>query len=241
MIPQTRGRRPSLRTVRDSLLPGGYDSLDAHGSVVHVRPVHACDQAPLTALFHHLSLRSRYRRFLGASVQVADNYVARILTGEATLDAVMVLHDGRVAAVGSTHPVTRQSAEFALLVEDSAQATGIGTLLLEDLVGRTLARGMHEMCAEALQTNGQVLDLLRHLGPPTQLVASGDALSVRVGLDHLSAYRRAVAQRDLRARGRSVSAVRGRAVRGREKVPTGGQVEVPAGGQMEVPALRVVS
>lgn len=187
------------------LVPEGYDALDANGSPLHVRPVTAGDVPALAALCHHLSPRSRYQRFFGTSSVVAEGYLTRLLTGEATLDAVVAVRGGQVVGVGSTHPMTVHRAELALVVDDTVQAAGIGTLLAEDLVARSLVRGVRQLCAEVLRTNAQVLDLLRHLGPPTVPRAEADSLSIHVGLSDLAGYRRAVAQRDLSSRARSVT------------------------------------
>lgn len=187
------------------LVPEGYDALDAHGCLVRVRPVTGGDVPQLTALCHHLSPRSRYQRFLGTSPVVADGYLTHLLTGEATLDAVVVVKSGQVVGVGSTHPMTAQRAELALVVDDAVQAAGIGTLLAEDLVARSLVRGVRQLCAEVLRTNAQVLDLLQHLGPSTVPRAEADSLSIHVALRDLAGYRRAVAQRDLSSRARSVT------------------------------------
>ena len=151
---------------RGPVLAEGYDALDANGSVVHLRPVTGSDGPQLKALCRRISPRSRYQRFLGASGVVAEQYLARVSTGDLTLDAVVALRRGTITGLGSTHPMSGRRAEFALLVDDAVHAAGVGTLLAEELVARSLARGVNELCAEVLRTNAQVLDLLQHLGLP---------------------------------------------------------------------------
>jgi len=201
-IAAPRGLSPASTGV---LVPEGYDALDAHGSPVRVRPVTAADVPQLTALCERLSPRSRYQRFFGTSSTMADSYLTHLLTGDTTLDAVVAVKGGHAIGVGSTHPMTAHRAELALVVDDKVQAAGIGTLLAEDLVARSLVRGVQELCAEVLPANAQVLDLLQHLGPSTVPGPELESQSLRIGLRDLATYRRAVARRELSSRARSVT------------------------------------
>lgn len=210
---------------RGPVLAEGYDALDANGSVVHLRPVTGSDGPQLKALCQRMSPRSRYQRFLGASGVAAEQYLARVSTGDLTLDAVVALRRGTITGLGSTHPMPGRRAEFALLVDDAVHAAGVGTLLAEDLVARSLARGVNELCAEVLRTNAQVLDLLQHLGLPMALASYDDSLSVRLDLRDLHAYRLTLARRELSSRARSVSAEPG----GVATHPPAAVVATPAG------------
>ncbi|GAB3437387.1 hypothetical protein GCM10027517_08790 [Phycicoccus ginsengisoli] len=172
-----------------SEVPGRTMTRD--GAPVVLRTPRAQDLGRVQRLLDDLSPRSSYQRFLSAS-PLSEEYVARLTDPTRTLDALVATMGDTVVAVGSTHPLEPGSAEFAVAVADRVQGHGVGTLVLEELVDRSLARGLHTLTGQVLSTNGQMLDVLRHLGPDVGVRADEGVAEVRIELDRVEDLRRAM-------------------------------------------------
>lgn len=185
-------------------VPAGYDVIAADGAVLQLRLVRPEDGPALEDLFHRLSRRTAYQRFLSASPVAAAEYVASLSDPAQTLDAVLASSRGVVVAVGSIHEVTPATAEVAMVIDDAHQGQGVGTLLLEDLVARGRARGLRELVALTLRSNVQMLQVFRDLGLPLRTEPEGDTVGVTVDLQASSALEEALAHREAAAAAASV-------------------------------------
>ena len=119
--------------------------------------------------------------------------------------------------VGSSHEVGASTAEVALVVDDVSQGHGLGTLLLEDLVARARARGLHELVALVLCRNVQMLQVFHDLGLPLRTERDGDTLSVTVDLAETPALEAALAAREAAAAARVDAAAAAAALGGRAR------------------------
>lgn len=164
------------------------------GAPVVLRTPRADDLGRVQQLLDGLSPRSSYQRFLSAS-PLSEEYVAKLADPARTLDALVAAMGDTVVAVGSTHRLDADSAEFAVAVADRVQGHGVGTLVLEALVDRALARGLHTLSGQVLSTNGQMLDVLRHLGPDVGVRADEGVAEVWIDLDQIEDLRRAMGTR----------------------------------------------
>ncbi len=180
-------------------VPAGYDVLAADGAVLQVRVVGPDDLPALRELFVRLSARTAYQRFLSASQVAGEEYVESLGDPERTLDAVLAVRQGAVVGVGSSHEVGGSTAEVALVIDDGSQGHGLGTLMLEDLVARARARGLHELVALVLCRNVQMLQVFHDLGLPLRTERDGDTLSVTVDLEETPALEAALAVREAAA------------------------------------------
>jgi hypothetical protein len=164
------------------------------GAPVVLRTPRAQDLGRVQRLLDELSPRSSYQRFLSAS-PLSEEYVARLTDPTHTLDALVATMGDTVVAVGSTHRLDAESAEFAVAVADRVQGHGVGTLVLEGLVDRAIARGLHTLTGQVLSTNGQMLDVLRHLGPDVRVRADEGVAEVWIDLRRVEDLRRAMGTR----------------------------------------------
>lgn len=152
------------------------------GRLVEIRPIRSDDGKRLQAAHGRLSAESRYRRFLGPkpTLTTAD---ARYLVDVDGSD-----HFALVATVpvgdpgGSIVAVTRfvrvtddpQTAEFAIVVADDYQRTGLATEMLERLAQAALERGVCRLRAIMLFDNVAIRRLLERL-------AAGELHELRCG------------------------------------------------------------
>ena len=169
-------------------------TLTRDGAPVVLRVPRLDDLDRVQRLLDGLSARSSYQRFLSAS-PLSEEYTAVLLDRHRTLDALVATMGDAVVAVGSTHRLDADSAEFAVAVADRVQGHGVGTLVLEGLVDRSIARGLHTLSGQVLSTNGQMLDVLRHLGPDVRVDAQEGIADVWIDLDRVEDLRRAMGAR----------------------------------------------
>ena len=150
------------------------------GSPVLVRPVLPEDAGRLREGLHRLSSQSRYRRF-GATVSDLSEQQLRYLTE--------IDHENHMAwialepetagkpAVGVARYVRLagepEVAEAAVVVADSYQGKGLGTLLLGMLGVTATANGIHTFRAYVLVENRLMLEILREMGGAVVLEEPG--------------------------------------------------------------------
>jgi GNAT superfamily N-acetyltransferase len=139
------------------------EALLGDGRVVRVRALRAEDADAVRALHAHVSEDSRRMRFFSASPHVADQYAQHLTTATDHHLALVAENGTGLLGVASAEPDPhdRQSAEMALLVDDSHKHTGIGTPLLEHLASAARHRGIHRFVTEVLDENVPMLEVLR--------------------------------------------------------------------------------
>lgn len=180
-----------------------FVGLARDGIVHHIRDAGPEDKPEIQRLLDALSPRSAYQRFLSASPGQARHYCEALFDPHRTLDAVLATTAGELVAIGSTHRLSADSAEFALAIADRHQGHGVGTLVLESLVERARARGVALLVGEVLVANAQMLDVLSHLGLPLSVAVDQGVAEVTIDLRENAEYQRATARRATTARGSS--------------------------------------
>ena len=140
------------------------DSLTSDGRVVHIRELHPADVAQVRALHEHASDEAMYLRFFTLNRDVARDYATHLVEPEPRRCALGAFANTELVGVGVLERAGDDAAEFALLVADTAQHTGIGTLLLEHLIAEGRGRGVRRFVAEVLAANGPMLQVMRDLG-----------------------------------------------------------------------------
>jgi acetyltransferase len=142
------------------------------GSLLRVRPIAPQDEDRLIAFVHKLSPRSKYLRFHHAvneisreeahsycNVDYADAFALVASVGEG--DQETIIGVGRYYRTPST-----DRAEAAWAVEDTEQARGIGTQLVEQIAFIAHERGIRVLEANVLSENTEMLRILRESGFP---------------------------------------------------------------------------
>ena len=140
------------------------------GRTVEIRPIAPLDAEGLARGLDALSDESRYRRFLSAKQEFSRREL-ELLTAvdHHASEALVALEPGTEHGVGVARfvkdPADPTAAEVAIVVDDQWQSHGLGTILLDRIVVRATEEGVSRFTATVLQTNDEVLALLRALGP----------------------------------------------------------------------------
>ncbi|PXY22313.1 bifunctional GNAT family N-acetyltransferase/acetate--CoA ligase family protein [Prauserella muralis] len=158
----------------------------ADGKVVLVRELAPADAAEVAALHRRLGERDARLRFLGPVPSTLDTLAARI-SGEAAGSghaAVGAYLAGALIGVAHHEALADPAvAEIALVVDARAQATGVGTLLLEHLVSLARGHGITRLLAVVSAENTRMLRVLRDFGLPMTVTGHGPEREVTLTLD----------------------------------------------------------
>jgi len=157
------------------------------GSGVLVRPVRPDDKPLFVAGFERLSDESRYLRFMGHKKALS----LRDLTFFTELDhadheAIGALDpftgEGLAVARYMRHPTDRRLAEAAVVVIDSWQGRGLGSLLLDRLVERAHEQGIERFGAVLFTDNRAMLALFQRIGDVEIVDHEGQTMEIDVSL-----------------------------------------------------------
>ena len=158
------------------------------GCTVHVRRATAADLEPVLAMLGRCSRETLYRRFHGVTDGTA--YARQLLTAPAGHHTLGAWHGEACVAI-ATLAEGRGRWDVGVLVEDGWQRRGVGTSLLERLVGIARRLGIEVLDADVLAESPHVLRSLARIGTVdgrmswglyqvrVTLAASRDATTVR--------------------------------------------------------------
>ena len=140
------------------------------GRQVSVRPIRK-DDAPLEADFvRHLSSDSRYERFMVSMIELPPSklkYLTEVDYDQHMALVAMDTRDGKEVEVGVSRYVIAPGTtrcEFAVAVDDAWHGSGLGGVLMGDLIEIARQRGVTEMEGFVLAANHKMLKLARQLG-----------------------------------------------------------------------------
>jgi hypothetical protein len=171
----------SVGGVAEAAAPGSRSVELSHGRTLVVRPVAPRDIDGLAALYGHMDVESRYRRFF--SVYTPDHSFFERLANPAGRDGVelvaVVRTDGRDEIVGEAgyFLMPNRDGELAMAVDRSWRGW-LGAYLLDAVVEVAASNGVPNLEADILQINRPMLALVRSRGYAT--VPSDDFTVVRV-------------------------------------------------------------
>lgn len=146
----------------------------ADGTAATIRRLTPADLAAVRRLHEMLPDHDVYMRFFGFSTHAARE-AARLAVGADSV-AVGLFLDGELLGVANFRG--GDPPDMAIVVAHSAQHHGIGTLLLEALIGLARERGIRVLTADVLATNSLMHAVLadsgltisrEHDGPVTHL------------------------------------------------------------------------
>ncbi|MFN4115741.1 MAG: GNAT family N-acetyltransferase, partial [Inhella sp.] len=136
------------------------------GRVCQLRAIRPDDAAALQQLVAGLSPQSRYNRFAATLTELPPALLARfsLIDYEREMALVALLGDEIVGVARYTTNPGGRSAEFALLVADSAAGQGLGRRLMEALMAVAREQGLAQLDGLVLRQNDAMLKLVRGLG-----------------------------------------------------------------------------
>lgn len=140
------------------------DTLTRDGRVVHIRRLVPTDLPAVQALHDRTSDESMYLRYFAVDREGARKYATRMVEPGERRCALGAFTAAGLVAVGAIEPAGTDGAEFALLVADELQHTGIGTLLMEHLIATARGLGARRLVGDVLASNAAMLMVLRDLG-----------------------------------------------------------------------------
>jgi acetyl coenzyme A synthetase (ADP forming)-like protein len=138
------------------------------GTTVRVRPARPSDAPGMERLLQGLSEESRYLRFFSASIDLPRMVAWATQVDHQRRDGLVATTgtEGRIVAHAGWERDRQRSerAEVALVIDDSFQGRGLGTLLLGQLAESARANGVELFVAEVLPGNYQMIQVFRDSG-----------------------------------------------------------------------------
>jgi acyl-CoA synthetase (NDP forming)/GNAT superfamily N-acetyltransferase len=181
----------------------------ADGRVALLRALGPDDHTAVLRLHQRLEQRDQYFRFFGPlPPKAAELVLGMTAPAGARHAAVGVFLDGTPLGVANYEVLADPTvAEIALAVSGTAQAHGVGTLLLEHLVSLARRRGVRRFVAEVLSENGRMLRMFRGSGLSCRMSFAGSVTQVDLVLDETETYLAAMGARERAADGVNLRAV----------------------------------
>ncbi len=149
------------------------------GTAVLLRPITAADKPELQDGLHRLSEESVQRRFLAPKVRFTQAEL-RYLTevdghDHVALVAELTEHPGMIVAVARYVRLAEdpESAEAAIVVGDTLQGRGLGSLLAEALAAEAVRHDIRRFTATMLGDNSAARRLMAHLTDRLDAVQTG--------------------------------------------------------------------
>ena len=137
------------------------------GTRLVIRPIRPSDKAELSTGLSNLSELSRHRRFLSPKVRFTASELRYLteLDGHDHVALVAHLLDGTGVGVARyvRVPGTGTTADVAIVVADSMQGRGLGSLMAELLAGVAARNEIERFSADILSENVAARRLMAHL------------------------------------------------------------------------------
>jgi acetyltransferase len=145
-----------------------------------IRELRSEDMDAVQAFVRRLSPESRRRRFFAPISELMPSQLARVTRGGGPDDVNLGAFDAAGRIVGlAQYAVERDAgAEFAVVVDDALQRSGLGARLVDLLVERARERGLGALHGLVQNDNWPMLGLAAKLG--FELLADPDPRLLRV-------------------------------------------------------------
>jgi GNAT superfamily N-acetyltransferase len=162
----------------DSIVEVGGSPADT----VMIRSASPSDVAAIAALYGRMSPAGLRKRFLNFPSDAALLRLAQFAPdrGEVVLLAAFPADPATPVAEARYVPTGDGVADFAIVVEDRAQAHGVGSTLLAELVRVAERRGLARLSATVLANNTPMLRLVSRLGWAVVDACEYDTLDLEV-------------------------------------------------------------
>ena len=162
------------------------------GTRAVIVPLLPANRDALRQEYEHLSLETRFDRFLAAVPHLTDTMLDHLVDDVDNLDHVALVllvlaEDGTEVPAGLAriirYPDDPAAADLAVTVVDEWQGRGVATALLQVLM-RERPRGVERIVTEVSATNEPSLAMLRRIG--TVQVSRAEAGALHVVVDRLA-------------------------------------------------------
>jgi acetyltransferase len=139
-----------------------------NGSDLRIRPLRPWEDHAIRELDRHLSVRTRYLRFLSAMPELPDSLL-RLITSVDYHQRLALLAESdtdpaAVVALSEFIAIDDRTAEVGLMVRDDWQRQGLGTALASRTLLAAEVRGFDRFVAQVLYDNIGVMRLLHRVG-----------------------------------------------------------------------------
>ena len=184
------------------------DVLLADGGVVHLRPSGPADAEAIRDMHGRLSAETLYLRYFSPVRTVSDEKIATFTDVDYDSRVGLVAElGGEMIAAGTYHrdAVNDTEAEVALLVEDSQQGRGLGSILLEHLAAAAQERGIHRFTAEVLSQNTTMLRVFMDAGYSDDRRYTSGVIDLAFDIEPTEKSRAVMTAREHRAEARSIA------------------------------------
>ena len=140
------------------------------GTPVTIRPIRAEDSGMEQAFTRHLSVDSRYFRFMGSVRELPPKklkFFTEIDYQRHMAFVATIMREGKDVEIGAARYAATETAgscEFAIAVDDAWQGSGVAGLLMISLEHAARERGFKTMEGIVLSSNRKMLKFARQLG-----------------------------------------------------------------------------
>ena len=137
------------------------------GRRVRLRPIRPDDAPRLVELYERLSQQSAYQRFFTVMQRLPPDWAQFLAAVDHQRRFALVAEEAAareptLVGVARYEPLPdNETVELAVVVQDSWQGQGLGTLLLRELLHAAELNGLHRFRAYVLADNRRMLHLLR--------------------------------------------------------------------------------
>jgi acetyltransferase len=161
-----------LNDLHDSLNLFTYKEnwISSDGKTVILRSITSADKRIEKELIDGLSIQSSHYRFFHVLKEATEEMVEKFCdidyTNEIAIIAEYNSNDRKrnAGVVRLFIDAGRQTGEFAILVADSFQNSGLGTKFLETLIDIGRERGLKSIYGTVLSDNKKMLSLVKNMG-----------------------------------------------------------------------------
>ena len=156
----------------------------ANGVTATLRPIRPQDAAMEQQFVRDLSDEARYFRFMMGVRELTPEMLERFTRIDPAREMAFIITvmrnslETEIAVGRYVINADDESAEFAIVVADDWQHQGVGSRLMQALIGHARARGLKRMDGFVLAANAKMLELMRELGFETH--TSADDATTRI-------------------------------------------------------------
>ena len=149
---------------------------------LHLRALRRCEEDPIRELDAHVSVQTRYFRFLSPFPQLPDSLVRLLACVDYRRTLALVVEDDEapheIVGLGSYGAVDDHHAEVALMVRDDWQRQHVGSELAERVLRAAERRGFDRFIVHLHSDNVAIRKLLQRVGRVVSSKASAGLLEV---------------------------------------------------------------